>query len=246
VKLDLHYIDSRLVELYDKDNPWGIDTDFYVQLAVEVEARTIIDLGCGTGLLTRELAAEGRKVIGVDPSSVMLAYARQQPNAHLVQWTEGDASVLGKAEADLVLMTGNVAQVFLEDSDWFATLRAIHTALKPNGYLAFESRNPDARAWENWNPKATYERTSSPYGVMESWLELVSMSSGRVRFKGHNVFNNTGEALVVDSELRFRSLAEFTDSLQNVGFSVEHVYGGWHRQPVTISSQVMVFVARRN
>lgn len=30
VKLDLHYTDSRLVDLYDADNPRGADYDFYI------------------------------------------------------------------------------------------------------------------------------------------------------------------------------------------------------------------------
>jgi hypothetical protein len=142
-------------------------------------------------------------------------------------------------------MTGNVAQVFLDDAAWAATLRAIHAALRPGGYLAFESRNPDDRAWERWTREATYERFDSPHGPMESWLEPVSVGDGRVRFQGHNVFTTTGEVVVVSSELRFRSQAELTDSLRNAGFTVAQVYGDWNHGPVTSTSRIMVFVARR-
>ncbi len=148
MKVDQHYLDPRLAALYDIENTRGADTDFYLRLAADLGARKILDLGCGTGLLTRELAVDGRQVVGVDPAPAMLAVARQQPGAERVQWVEGDASVLETPAADLVVMTGNVAQVFLEDAEWVATLRAIHAALRPGGHLAFESRNPDARAWE--------------------------------------------------------------------------------------------------
>jgi 2-polyprenyl-3-methyl-5-hydroxy-6-metoxy-1,4-benzoquinol methylase len=57
------YRDRDLVALYDLDNPAGADHDFYRALAGEVNARTIIDLGCGTGLLTRTLATTGRTVL---------------------------------------------------------------------------------------------------------------------------------------------------------------------------------------
>ncbi len=204
IKLDEHYVDPRLVELYDIENSRGADTDFYLGLATELGSHRILDLGCGTGLLTRELATPGRQVVGVDPAPAMLALARWQPGAGRVQWVEGDASALGTPEADLLVMTGNVAQVFLDDADWLTALAAIHAALRPGGYLAFESRNPEDRAWQRWNRSASYKQFDSPNGPMESWVELVSVGDGRVSFEGHNVFISTGEVVVVKSELRFR------------------------------------------
>lgn len=248
MKLDLHYVNPRLVELYDLETPRGPDTDFYLRLATDLSARKIIDLGCGTGLLTRELAAvAGRSVTGVDPSSAMLAVARRYPDAERVRWIEGDAGALGTPDADLLIMTGNVAQIFLDDAEWADTLRAIYAALRPGGHLAFESRNPAARAWEGWTREATFERIDSPFGPMECWLELVSVSAGedRVRFEGHNVFLDTGETVVASSELRFRTQAELTGSLTRAGFTVEHLYGDWERGPLTSSSRPMVFVAKR-
>lgn len=103
---------------------WGPDNDFWLELADRLGARTIIDLGCGTGLLTRALAVGERLVIGVDPSPAMLAVAQKAPGAEKVRWIQGDASVLGAIGADLALMTGNVAQVFLEDEAWESALRA--------------------------------------------------------------------------------------------------------------------------
>ena len=37
-------------------------------------------------------------------------------------------------------MTGNVAQVFITDDDWAQVLHAVRAALRPGGYLVFETR----------------------------------------------------------------------------------------------------------
>lgn len=246
VKLDKHYVDPRLVAIYDIENPRGMDTDFYIQIAEELEAKHIIDLGCGTGLLTRELATAGRHVIGVDPAPAMLAFAKKQSGAERVQWINGDASVVEAKEADLVIMTGNVAQVFLTDGDWLTTIKAIYSVLRSGGYLVFESRNPSARAWEQWNREDSYFQFKSENGSMETWLELVSVDDHFVTFEGHNVFNATGEDVVVRSQLRFRTHDEIHNSLTQVGFTIEYVYGDWHKTPFQDDSRMMIFVARRH
>jgi hypothetical protein len=143
-------------------------------------------------------------------------------------------------------MTGNVAQIFLDDSAWASTLRALHTALRPGGYLAFESLNPAARAWDQWGRDDTFERVDTPFGPMAYWLEVVSVSHGKVRFEGHNVFEATGEDLIASSELRFRSKTELASSLVDAGFTVMHVYGDWRHGLFAEASRVMVFVARRD
>lgn len=74
--VDVADYDRRLIELYDVDNPDGPDHDYFRLLAQELDARSILDLGCGTGILTVTFAHEGREVVGVDPSPAMLGFAR--------------------------------------------------------------------------------------------------------------------------------------------------------------------------
>ena len=134
-KLDLHYVEPKLVDLYDLENPHGPDTDFYIQLAADLNAQTIVDLGCGTGLLTRQLAVDGRRVIGIDPAAAMLAYARRQHGAERVDWIEGTAVDIGQTDADLAVMTSNVAQVFLDDDEFERTFNDLQINAS-NGTMA--------------------------------------------------------------------------------------------------------------
>jgi SAM-dependent methyltransferase len=243
MKVDLDYLDPRLAVLYEADSTHGPDTEFMMSLATELDARTILDLGCGTGHLTRSLATDRRRVVGIDPSHAMLDVARNQPGAERVQWMIGDAGALGAPDADLVIMTGNVAQVFVEDAEWEEALRGIHAALRAGGYLAFGSRNPEHRAWEQWN--GTVRREESPVGAIDISMKVVDVEGGRVRVVGHVVFVAAGETLDASSEYRFRTVAELTDSLVHAGFHIEHTYGDWERGPISNASPEIVMVARR-
>ena len=240
------YTDPRLVAVYDALNPFAADTEFYIGVATELSASSIIDIGCGTGLLTCELARRSHQMIGVDPSSAMLDVARDRPGGELVQWVEGDASRLDQSLADLAIMTGHVAQVIADDGGWRETLAAIHRALRPGGRVAFESRNPDARAWDAWTRQASRRQIDDPgLGQVEVWQQLIEVQGGRVSFEIHYLFASTGEEVVSTNELRFRTQAELTRSLADVGFSVEHLFGDWDRQPVGVGSRELIFIATR-
>jgi SAM-dependent methyltransferase len=240
------YADPRLVALYDLWDPSRPDTAFYLALAAELSASSVVDVGCGTGLLACELAERGHRTTGVDPSPAMLAVARHRPGGELVRWIEGDASRLRELQADLAVMTGHVAQVIGDDQAWRAALAAVHRALRPGGHLAFESRNPQAREWTTWTPQASRRRMDHPVlGQVEAWIQVLEVRDDRVASEIHYRFAASGEELVSTNELRFRSQAELTRSLADAGFAVERVFGDWDRRPVEPGSPELIFVAAR-
>jgi SAM-dependent methyltransferase len=233
------YGDEKLVELYDLDNPSGSDHDFVRALADRLGARKIVDLGCGTGLLTRTLAVGDREVIGVDPSPTMLNYARRTPST--VTWIDGDHTVIKPTgDVDLALSTGNTV---MHIPDLPAALTTLAGALRTGGVLVFESRNPVARAWESWTREATYGERDTPVGHLTEWLDLIEVADGRVVFDAHNLYDD-GRDDVYRSELYFRSAAEISDALAAAGFSVQ-VLGGWHGETFTPESRLMIFRAEK-
>jgi SAM-dependent methyltransferase len=238
------YRDPDLVGLYDLDNPGGEDHAYYRALADELDARSIIDLGCGTGLLTRSLAKPGRTVVGIDPSRTMLDHARRQPGAGSVTWVQGDAAALAPTgTADLAICTGN-AIMHISPEDLPAALTSLARALRPGGTLGFETRNPAYREWERWTPEATYGERDTAAGRLREWLEVTEVAKGRVVFDAHNVFPD-GEHRVYTSVLFFRTAKEFETALDSAGFTAVAVSGDWHGAPVEERSVILVFRATR-
>jgi SAM-dependent methyltransferase len=240
------YTDPRLVALYDTLSAARADTAFYITLARTLSASSIVDIGCGTGLLACELAGRGHRVTAVDPSPAMLDFARRRPGAEGVRWIEGDASRLDEAHADLAIMTGHVAQVIRDNESWRTALGAIHRALRPGGRVAFDSRNPGAQAWARWTPQVSRRSIQhAAHGPIEVWEQLNEVAGECVRFEIHYRFLWSGEELVSTDELRFRTRTEVTQSLIDAGFSVEHVFGDWDGQPVEAGSREFIFQAVR-
>jgi ubiquinone/menaquinone biosynthesis C-methylase UbiE len=147
---DAIFAHPRLARVYDAFDGNRDDLTAYLDIADELGADRVLDVGCGTGCLAILLAESGRTVLGVDPAQASLEIAKSKDGTARVTWVHGDATTLPMLGADLVVMTGNVAQVFLTDDDWTQALQSIHTALGPGGYLVFETRRPERRAWEEW------------------------------------------------------------------------------------------------
>ena len=167
---DAIFNDPRLVRVYDAIEGDRRDLEVYVDVAAELGARSVLDIGCGTGTFACMLAGRGIDVVGVDPAWASLEIARAKPGAGAVRWLHGDATTLPPLAVDAAFMTGNVAQVFLTDEDWAATLRGTRDALRPGGHLVFETRDPARRAWERWTPELTRSVLDVPgVGVVEDW-----------------------------------------------------------------------------
>ena len=95
-----------------------------------------LDVGCGTGFLSLELARRGHRVTGIDFAPQMLAEARKKPMAQgvAVRFEEGDAEQLPFAEGSFdLVMTRHVLWTLPHPEqaidEWIRVLR-------PGGRLA--------------------------------------------------------------------------------------------------------------
>lgn len=239
---DAYYAEPKLAETYDLFNDSARpDLAPYLAMADEFHAHSVIDLGCGTGNLACRLAARRKEVVGIDPATASLEVAKRKAYADQVRWITGTAAQLQGLSADLITMTGNVAQVFVTDEEWMATLRACRDALRPNGRLVFEARDPAKEVWKGLNREQTYTTIEAPeIGTVESWVEHLSVQLPLVSFRSIYIFHKDGSTLTSESTLRFRTRSEITETLSRAGFTVEAV-----RDAPDRPGQEFVFIAHQ-
>lgn len=223
---DALFAEPKLAEIYDllDSRPDRPDLAPYLAMADEFHAHSVIDLGCGTGTLACRLAALGKEVVGIDPASASLDVAKRKAYANQVRWITGTAAQLKGLHTDLITMTGNVAQVFVTDEEWMTTLRACRDALRPDGRLVFEVRDPAKEAWKGWKREQSYQTIEAPgSGTVESWVELVNVQLPLVSFRSTFLFRKDGNMMMSESTLRFRTQSEIAQTLSDAQFTVEAV-----------------------
>lgn len=238
---DAAFDDPRLAALYDPLDPDRSDLVAYAAIADELGARSVLDIGCGTGTFACLLAARGIDVVGLDPAEASVAIARTKPHADRVRWIVGDASALPPLRVDLATMTANVAQVFLTDAEWVGMLRRVRAALGRGGHLVFETRDPAWRAWLDWNPASSHVAVDvDGVGRVESFHTVTEVAGELVSFRTTVTLADQDETLTSESTLRFRGREQIEESLRTAGFTVDDV-----RDAPDRPGRELVFVARR-
>jgi len=81
---------------YETLRPFGVFDravfDAVLRVLGSLRGKTVLDVGCGTGRFTRELAREGALVTGTDASEVMLQRARAHDRDGAIRYVRGDAN----------------------------------------------------------------------------------------------------------------------------------------------------------
>jgi SAM-dependent methyltransferase len=243
---DRLFTEPDLAALYDLFCAWDLRQDFDFYFPMVMAAESVLDVGCGTGMLLQRARREGHRgrLCGLDPAAAMLDVARARPD---IEWIEGDLSTVSfGSEFELIVMTGHAFQVLTGDDELRQGLAAVAAALTANGAFAFETRNPAARGWERWVPANAVEVVDADG---HDWRmthqvdlpvtgELVSFTS---------TYSRPGSAWSQESRstLRFLGADALAGFLSEAGLTVAEQYGDWDRRPVTDVSPEIITIARR-
>jgi 2-polyprenyl-6-hydroxyphenyl methylase/3-demethylubiquinone-9 3-methyltransferase len=105
------------------------------------EGLQVLDVGCGGGFLTEEIAKYGLKAVGIDPSAPSLEAARSHAEkiGLRIQYLEGIGEQLPFPDStfDIVFCCDVLEHV----TDYQEVLKEVHRVLRPGGWLFFETVN---------------------------------------------------------------------------------------------------------
>ena len=121
--------------------------------AVRERDGLVVEIGCGSGLLTRHLVDAGHRVIATDASPAMLAIARTYvPEAveHRLLALPGD----DVPACDAVVSTGHALSYLPDRAQLEAALLTCARALRPGGVLALDLEDLDTRDAQMARPSA--------------------------------------------------------------------------------------------
>ncbi len=240
------FTNPLLVEAYDSINDLGEDAVFWLKETDRLAPKNIIDFGCGTGLLTCELAKKGYEVVGIDPASPMIHLAKEKPFAEKINWIVGDYSALEGCSADLLLMTSHVAQFLLTDDEFNGMLKNAFKAINPNGHILFDSRRSLTESFAKWptkeNPKHV---TDLKLGEIEYWCNILSTTDILANYELHYHFKDSDQIVVSTDSIIFRPKEVIEKFLEEAGFKIETVYGNWDGSEFTENSPEMLFLAQK-
>src|SRR5260370_21383241 len=217
------------------------EADFLVKTLECASGSRFLDVPCGNGRHSLELAKRGYQMTGLDISEQFIEEARASSSAigAQIEWVLGDMRhVEAEATFDGAFCVGNSFGYF-GYSDMEAFLDSVSRALKPGARfvvgtgIAAESilLNLKERTW--YQVEDILFAIENRYQVEESCLDT------------HHMFVRDGKVETRQSKHWVYTVGEIRRMLERAGFAVLEMYGSLDCQPFKLGSHQLFVVAQK-
>ena len=218
------------------------EVDLILKLLRVRPGAAILDLCCGPGRHSVELASRGFKVTGVDRTRAFLARARRSAAKakRVVEFVLSDMRRFRRPRAfDAAINMFTAFGYFRKQADDLRVLKNVFASLKPGGVFLMDLMGKE-RIAKIFNPRTWHREPDGTIMLEERWLEddfgwienrWTMIRKGRMRT--HCVSH------------RLYSGVELRNLLKRVGFTRVKVFGTLDGKPYDEDAQRLVLVARK-
>ena len=229
----------------------GVEPVRYWSTLAQTYGDPILEIMCGTGLISIPLAQQGYRVTGLDLAETMLAEAKRKAVVAgvEVEWITGDVRNFElEQKYRLIFLPSNSICHLLTRDDLEACLAAVARHLLPDGRFAVSVFVPSltmlVKSPEEEQPFVEYIDPDSGEEVVitqRSWYDAAT------QIRHNQLFKRIGKGPVEpDGELTMRMF--FPQELDALfwynGFAIEHKYGGTDRHPFAAQSPMQEYILK--
>lgn len=200
----------------------------------------ILDLCCGPGRHSAELARRGFKVTGVDRTRAFLAQARKSAAKLDIEFVLSDMRRFRRPQAFAAIINMFTAFGYFKDpADDVRVLKNVHASLRKGGVFLIDLMGKE-RIAKIFAPRTWHREPDGTIILEERWLEddfgwienkWTMIRNGRMRT--HNLSH------------RLYSAVELRTLLKQVGFTRISAFGNLDGGPYDQDAQRLVLVARK-
>jgi SAM-dependent methyltransferase len=174
------------------------DVPFYTALLERSDH--VLELGCGTGRLTRKLAKSCQHITGIDRSVDMLQIAKMKPLKNVTYALMDMLDFSFSSAFDLIIIPYNTINLLGSRAKVEKCLKLCHTSLKQTGKLAFQTYHPDTVTKETNESEKQFQFTI-----------LDDLEGGKIVKETLKWFDSTSTILNLEERYRVRHAAGYDE-----------------------------------
>ena len=217
----------------------ALDTDAAVTfLAGLAGSGPVLELAVGTGRIALPLAERGTEVHGIDASEAMVARLRTKPGGDAIPVTIGDfADVPVERRYALVYVVFNTLFALQTQEAQIRCFRNVAAHLAEGGVFIVEAFVPDLTRFDRG------QRTETERVELDAvWLGVARHYPAEQRVNSQHVRLSEQGIRFYPVRIRYAYPPELDLMARLAGLQLAERFGGWRRQPFTVSSEMHVSV----